>query len=647
MGDQNVRQDLDNAELRRFTKQLLNDLAALELMLERGMFETGVHRIGAEQELFLVDEHWQPARLALEVLEALDDPHFGPELGLFNLELNAEPVELGGDSLGRLERGIEEALKNAQQAAAGVGARLALTGILPTLSTEDLDLGSMTPEPRYRALDEALRRLRGEEYQFHIHGRDELILAHDNVMVEACNTSFQVHFQVSPEDFAARYNAAQAAAAPVLAAAVNSPLLFGKVLWRETRIALFEQSTDTRAPAPHLREQSPRVSFGEHWVSDSVTEIFQEDVARFRVLLGDTDDEDPFAKIEKGEPPELHALRLHNGTVYRWNRPCYGILDGRAHLRIENRILPAGPTLRDEIANAAFWLGLVEGICIEIGEIASHMEFSAVKENFLAAARLGLAAPINWLERDEVPAQSLIIEELLPLAHRGLRSAGLATPEINLYLGVVEKRVGERKTGAQWLIDSLDGMEERGTPGERMATLVAGAYRNRLSGQAVDQWPLAELTDTGASPGPYETVEQVMTTDLFTVNPEELVDLAAQVMRWQHLRHVPVEEADHRLVGLLTSSTISRAMDRQEEKEGDLVPVSEIMETEPITATPATRIRNAIALMRRHHIECLPIVDGHGLLVGLLTERAVAAIADEPPETIGAADEEPPDRIGP
>lgn len=647
MGDQSVRQGLDNAELRRFTKKLLDDLAALELMLERGMFESGVHRIGAEQELFLVDEHWQPAPLALQVLEALDDPHFGPELGLFNLELNSEPLELGGNCLSRLERRIEEALDSAQRAASGVGARLALTGILPTLSTEDLDLDSMTPRPRYRALNDALSRLRGEEYQFRIHGRDELILTHDNVMVEACNTSFQVHFQVSPEDFAKRYNAAQAAAAPILAAAVNSPLLFGRVLWRETRIALFEQSTDTRAPGAHLREQSPRVSFGEHWVLDSVTEIFHEDVARFRVLLGDIDEEDPLAKIESGVPPELHALRLHNGTIYRWNRPCYGILNGRAHLRIENRILPAGPTLRDEIANAAFWLGLVEGICNEIGDIASQMEFSAVKENFLAAARLGLAAPLNWLERDEVPAQGLILDELLPLAQRGLRSAGIATPEIELYLGVVENRVRQRKTGAQWLIDSLDGMGERGTPGERMATLVAGACQNRQSGQTVDEWPLAKLVDTGAPPGLYETVEQVMATELFTVNPEELVDLAAQVMRWQHLRHVPVEDADHRLVGLVTLRSISDAMDRRIEKDGNLLPVSEVMETELITATPPTRTRDAIALMKRHHIECLPIVDDHGLLVGLLMEQAVTAIADELPERIVSADEEPPDRIEP
>ena len=354
MGEHQIAQQADGDALRRFMQKVLYDLRALERMLDEGLIERGVTRIGAEQELFLVDASFDPTPVAMEVLADLDDPRVTTELGRFNFEFNLDPLILGGDCLARMERQLHELLAVVAGAAQRHGADVLMTGILPTLDKSHLTLDYMTPEPRYRALNDALYQLRNSEFQFRLKGPDELIVRHDNVMLEACNTSFQVHFQVGAEDFARLYNIAQAVTAPLLAAAVNSPLFLGRRLWQETRIALFQLSIDTRIPTTHVREQSPRVRFGRHWVQRSVTEIFQEDIARFRVLIGTEVEEDPFAELNAGRVLQLKALRLHNGTVYCWNRPCYGISEGRPHLRIENRVMPADPTPLNKVANAAF-----------------------------------------------------------------------------------------------------------------------------------------------------------------------------------------------------------------------------------------------------------------------------------------------------
>ncbi|MEX1309126.1 MAG: glutamate-cysteine ligase family protein, partial [Candidatus Sulfomarinibacteraceae bacterium] len=278
MGEQDVRRESEAEEIRVFLKHLLNDVRAFEKMLEDDLFESDIRRIGAEQELFLVDEHWRPAPIATEVLEEIDDPHFTTELARFNLEFNLDPLVFGGTCLSAMEWQIGELLAVAREAARSCGGDILLTGILPTLVKSDLGLDRMTPNPRYFALNDAMTRLKGGAYEFYLKGMDELHLHHDSIMVEACNTSFQVHFQVAPHEFARIYNVAQAVAAPVMAAAVNSPLLFGKRLWRETRVGLFQQSIDTRRSMPHLREQTPRVSFGRHWVQESALEIFREDI---------------------------------------------------------------------------------------------------------------------------------------------------------------------------------------------------------------------------------------------------------------------------------------------------------------------------------------------------------------------------------
>lgn len=252
-----------------------------------------------------------------------------------------------------MEQSLEDNMQAARQAAADCDARVLLMGILPTLEREHLGLDWMTPNPRYFELNRTMSEHCGGKFDTFIKGLDELEITHDNVMLEACNTSFQIHFQVGAGEFAELYNVARAVTGPVLAAAVNSPFLLRHRPWHETRVALFQQSLDSRSKAQKERGGAQRVRFGDDWVQDSVLEIFRDDIARFRCLIRGNEEESPLEKLDRGEIPALGALCLHNGTVYRWNRPCYGVKDNIAHLRIENRVLPTGPTILDEVANAA------------------------------------------------------------------------------------------------------------------------------------------------------------------------------------------------------------------------------------------------------------------------------------------------------
>lgn len=625
MGEQKIRKT-DSEQQRLFMRRLLDDLRALESMLEEGCIESGVGRIGAEQELFLIDRSSRPAPLALEMLEAVDDPHFTTELARFNLEFNVDPIDLQPHCLSQLEDQIQGLLLKARQAAGSLGADVLLTGILPTLVKTDLTLDNMTPVPRYFTLAEAFHNLRGSAFEFNIEGVDELTLTHDSVMVEACNTSFQVHFQVDPERFAPLYNIAQAVAAPVLAAAANSPLLFGRRLWRETRIALFQQSVDTRGTKLTLRQLQPRVSFGEQWLERSVLEIFRKDIARFRVLLSSEAGEDPFAELAAGRAPSLAALRLHNGTVYRWNRPCYGVSHGKPHLRIENRILPSGPTVVDEVANAAYWFGLIRGLSDEVGDITRHMDFDIAKENFFAAARQGLDAHLTWLDGRTVPAPELTTEILLPLARRGLASLGIASEESDRYLGIVEERVSRGITGARWMLQSLSGMKQEGTLGERMAALTQGVLSRQKEGLPVARWSPAELDEASVWKDHYTQVQHLMSTDLFTVNEDEVIDLVACMMDWQHIRHVPVEDDQHRLVGIMSHRILLRLMAQGADRGEEPIAVRDVMQTDVVTISPQASTLEAISLMKKHRIGSLPVVENERL-VGIITEWDFVKIA--------------------
>lgn len=618
MGEHKVEQHIDERKAQGFMKALLEDLRALAFMLEYGRIESGVRRIGAEQEMFLIDRHLRPAPVSLEVLDHANDARLTTEIARFNLEANLTPRDLTGDCFSQMEQELYDLIALARESAATKEADILLSGILPTLQKSDLTLDNLTPVARYLELDQGVIRLRGGPLSIHIKGLDELHLTHDNIMMESCNTSFQVHFQSSAGEFVNHYNVAQALTAPVLAAAVNSPLLFGQRLWQETRVALFQHSTDERSSSQLVRSQPTRVSFGDQWLRNSVVELFHDQVLRFRPIMISQPDENPFALLARGETPLLSALRMHNGTVWRWNRACYGVADGIPHLRIENRALPSGPTIVDEIANTAFFIGLMLALPEAYGEIAKRMAFDDAKSNFFRAARHGLDAQFQWIDGQSYSASSLILEHLLPLAREGLRYARVASEEIDKYLGIIEERVQCGQTGARWIRKSIAAMGEETSKDARQRGLTATMLANQKQGQPIHRWPVVESAEPEKWEQGYRTVGQFMSTDLFTVKPNDLIDLAASVMDWRHIRHVPVEDEDGRLVGLVTHRGLLRMMSKGNRSDGDPITVQEIMIASPVTVSPSTSSLEAMEIMRNSRIGCLPVVEANHL-VGIVT----------------------------
>ncbi len=616
MGETSRELKTDKGPLNVFMRHLINDIKALEKMLKDGVFESGVRRMGAEQELCLVDRTWRPAPLALQVLEKANNPQFTTEHSQYNLEINLKPLALTGDCFSEMETQLLSYLQELDDALKTWDATTVLAGILPTIRREDLRLNNLTPLPRYHLLNDVLNSLRGGPYEFRIEGKDELITKLDTIMFEGCNTSFQVHFQADPETIVNTYNWAQAISAPVLAAAVNSPMLLGKRLWQETRIALFQQSVDTRRSSFDFRDKSSRITFGDRWVNKDITELFLEDLVNYRVLMATEIKEESLTTLARGEIPKLKALQIHNGTVYRWNRACYGITHGKPHLRIENRILPAGPTIVDETANAAFWLGLMNGIPSKYGDIANTMDFSDVKLNFIRAARSGLEAQFRW--GDEVRTSSdLILEELLPIAHSGLEKAGVSKKDANRCLKIIEERVKTRKTGASWMLKSFTELREDNAVYEASVAITAGMVKRQKKNRPVHRWNVGTIREAGKWINRHYKVEQIMTTDFFTVQEDDLIHFAANVMKWKHLRYVPVENEEGRLVGLITASAIlgfySSGLPDTDNR------VEEIMIRDPHVVQPLTLSVDALSLMRQHKVGCLPVVD-ENQLVGVLTE---------------------------
>lgn len=622
MGEHHVETSSDDIMERAFVRALLDDLSALEKMLDEGLIETGMRRIGAEQEMFLVDRHMRPASVAQEVLERVADPRLTTEIARFNLEANLTPRLLEGDCLRRMEAEVSEVIKLVRDGARASHADVLLAGILPTLRRDDLSLKQITPSPRYYQLNDSIMRMRGGSIRAHVKGLDEVNVFSDNIMLLSSNTSFQVHLQVGPEEFVPLYNMAQAVTAPVLAASVNSPVWLGNRLWQETRVALFQHSADTRSVAQRDRNFPTRVGFGEGWLRGSVLELFREDIARFRVILTMEADEDPIEVLARGGVPGLKALQLHNGTVWWWNRPCYGVSEGRAHLRIENRVIPSGPTPLDEVANAAFFIGLMSALPGVYGEIDKLMSFDDAKTNFFAAARHGLDAQLAWVGGKTVSAPDLILDELLPLAREGLRASRIDEGDIDLYLGTIDERVRSGQTGARWTLQSLAALGTEGTRDSRLRALTAEMRERQATGEPVHRWPLIEKREGEENwSESYRTVGQFMSTDLFTVRPDDLVDLAASVMDWRHIRHVPVEDERGHLVGLVTHRDVLRLLSRGPAgRASDAVAVREIMKADPFSVAPATPTLEAIELMRAHGVGCLPVVE-NGLLVGIITAK--------------------------
>jgi CBS domain-containing protein len=621
---------------RKFMGALLSDLHALERMLDDGMFERGVSRIGAEQEIFLVNSAYHPAPGALRILENIHDPHYTTELGLFNLEINADPQPFAGKGLANMEAQLTELYGKVRTVAAPLDLQPVLAGILPTIGKTDLGLENMVPKPRYQMLNRVMHAARGDAFDFSIKGIDELTMRHDSVMVEACNASFQVHLQMAePERFAHHYNVAQLLLAPVLAVSTNSPVLFGRRLWAETRIALFEQACDIRTRSLHLRESDKRVGFGRDWLRGSVAELFKENLTRFRALVGTDLDEDALDSLKHGKIPKLRAMLLHSGTIYRWNRACYGISEnGKPHLRIELRVLPSGPTIADEVASGAFWLGLMSELGATVGDVASRLEFDHAQQNLYAAARDGLSARFTWLDGKDTLAQPLVLDHLLPLAQAGLDRAGVDPADSKRYLGIIDQRVRTLRTGSRWMLQSLADMKDRGTSGTRLAALVAATIARQKGDKVVADWERASLDENDSALTGHQKVSQYMQTDIFTVQPDDPVELVAELMSWERIRHVPVEDDRGRLVGLVSHRAILRYL-TDFAKNPTLAepgttpqskPVSDLMQRDLVTVMPDTPTVDAISLMRSNRLGCLPVVqDGH--IVAILTEEDFVGIA--------------------
>ena len=609
-----------NTGLRQYTEMLLKDLKALEQMLDEDTIESGVTRIGAEQELCLINPQGNAAPLAVDILARIDDPHVVHEFALFNLEINLDPLPFKGNCFSRMEAQLTDLLNLIRDQAQRLGADICLAGILPTLRQRDLNFANMTPLERYHRLNENLKRGRdGKHFYFRIHGNDELKTRHPSALLESCNTSFQIHLQVSPDQFPDLYNFSQLVSAPLLAAGTNSHLLFGKRLWKETRIALFQQAIDTRNHAQTIREESPRVTFGNAWVRNSVTEIFKDDLARFRLLIHDHVEEDALAILAAKQIPKLKALSLFNGTVYRWNRACYGISEGKPHLRIENRILPAGPSIKDEMANTAFWLGMMVGMPDHYRNLPERIPFHHAQANFLTAARSGLESEFHWLDKSVISARDLILQELLPMARKGLEQAGIDASDAVSLLDIVEARVTQRKTGSDWALTSFNDISKKGTRYEAAVALTTTMARNQWGdGKPVHLWEPADLNSAETLSDKFFIVEQIMSTELYTMGETDLVDLAIHVMDWKHIRHIPVENQKGQLVGLLNARTLMKHLSTAPE-EVKTWPVTRVMIADPITVKPESSTLDALAIMQKNRISCLPVVE-KGKLVGVVTE---------------------------
>jgi CBS domain-containing protein/gamma-glutamylcysteine synthetase len=618
MGEKSISTGYDETQMRAFTMGVLNDLRALERMLQSGMFEEKVLRIGAEQEMFIVDSALRPAPLAMEVIESAGDPRLTTEIGRFNLEANLTPLELSGDCLSKLESEILEVLNVVRMAAQKFNADILLAGILPTIQVSDLSEKNLTPLPRYREINRVVTMLHGDDRVIQIKGLDELQLTLQDTFTEFCNTSFQIHLQVGANDFVRYYNWAQAISAPVLASAVNSPLLFAHRLWHETRIALFQHAADTRSHIHKERSQPPRVNFGDRWVNDSIIEVLHEDAVRFRILLTQAIEENATEELEKGNIPKLAAWRLHNGTIWRWNRPCYGVVNGKPGLRIEARYLPSGPSVVDEMANAAFFLGLMTELPEEFGDITEYMSFDDAKNNFYNVARYGMNGQIYGLDGKSRRVGRLILEELLPRARRGLQRVGVNEDDSERLFEILERRVSAEKTGACWMIESVAGMDERAKWNVRLRSLTAAIKQNQEKNTPIHEWEPATIPEQSEWIDNYKTVEQFMAVDLFTVRPEDVLDLAANLMHWKHVRHVPVEDDAGNLIGIVSHRDLLELFAMGKIRGPAELSVRDVMKTDLITIDPETPTLTALELMREKRIGCLPVVKDEKL-VGLVT----------------------------
>ncbi|MEV4187339.1 glutamate--cysteine ligase [Streptosporangium canum] len=472
---------------RRYRDKVRRCLDVFAQMLREARFEFDRPKAGLEIELNLVGDRGDPAMKNAEVLAAIAEPDWATELGQFNVEINVMPESLEGDGLVRLEKVVRDRLNHAESRAHTVGGHLVMVGILPTLRESDVHEGTLSANPRYKLLNEQIFEARGEDLHLSIDGEETLDTYADSITPEAACTSLQLHLQVSPAAFAAHWNAAQAIAGAQVAVAANSPFLFGRRLWQETRIPLFEQATDTRPVELKTQGVRPRVWFGERWIT-SVFDLFEENARYFPALLPICEDADPREELARGVTPALDELTLHNGTVYRWNRPVYAVVGDIPHLRVENRVLPAGPSVADVAANAAFYYGLMRMLPHAERPVWTRMSFAAAGDNLHAAARHGLEARLYWPGLGEVAAAELILRRLLPLAYEGLDLWGVNPEPRDRLLGIIEQRCVTGRTGASWQIDTVKELGDLARH-EALRRMTLRYIEHMHTNEPVHTWP--------------------------------------------------------------------------------------------------------------------------------------------------------------
>jgi len=605
-----------------FVHHLLNDIEALEYMIKNDLFENGIQRVGVEQELCIVDKDYRPSTNALEILNKINDIHYTTELALFNLEINLDPCELKDTCFSDIEKQLIALLEKGYKVAAETdNNKIILTGILPTLRKKDLIFKNVTPFKRYKTLNKVLKKIRGDDFKLHILGIDELILTHESILFEACNTSFQVHLQVSPEDIIDKYNWSQAIAGPMLSIMTNSPILLGKELWSETRIALFQQSIDLRNVSHISREQKPRVSFGNSWVKDSILELFTDDISRYPPLVFSKFEENSIETVKKGIMPKLKALNLHNGTLYKWNRLCYGVHENTAHLRIENRYIPSGPSVKDEIANALLWVGVMQGMPKKYQKIWKKMSFYDARGNFINAARTGINTYFNWFDKG-ISAKKLLENILIPMAKEGLLKSKINESEIDYYLGIIQKRIDTSTTGSKWIIRNKRKLREKVSKYESNVILTEHIYRNQISNKVISEWDSVDLYEN-KSDKKYNKLYKIMSTSIFVVHENDLIKLALKIMEWKQINHIPVVNKRNKIVGVIEKKQLDE-LDFSSKKVLNMV-AKNIMNKDFDVAHPEMSYKKSKELILNTKNTCVAVIT-EDKLVGIFTKSDLERI---------------------
>jgi len=601
-------------EKSQFINQLTNDIDLLERLITENLLED-YDRIGAEQEFCLIDENFRANPINDKIVKKTKSEGFVTEIAKFNMELNIEPIDLKKNALSNMEKILLQKMRFVKDVVKKYNSDIILTGILPTVRKHDLRFDNITNNQRYFDLCNAISASRGKKYKIRISGLDELIFQHDSPLIEGCNTGFQFHLQIKPEIFHKLYNFAQLIAGPVLATSVNSPLLFGKRLWNETRIAVFQQATDTRIIGNYHLESLPRVTFGNQWLHKSLIEIFKEDITRYKILLKSINQKN--YRTKNKNLPKLEALTLHNSTVYRWNRPCYGIYKKQPSIRIENRMLPSGPTIVDEIANSTFWLGLLMFFKnSDYQELDKIMKFDDARINFYSAAQQGIDATFRWFNGKRIEARKLILNDLIPKAAIGLSSININPKDIEKYLNIIKERTSTRKNGSRWIIDSYDLLKRKFSQQNALTTITSEMIRYQTHNQPIHTWKVPKHSVVINNPSKL-LIEECMERDINSINENDTFELAYQINKWQKKNYMIVVNNSGHIKGILDVDIFK---DKDNIRNRKKIIIKTIMKQRPKIVKPHMTIKNGLEIMLKNHLNILPVVENK-LFIGIIQKE--------------------------